>query len=712
MDVYLRNFWSLYLEFVEAFKELEFENIPIPLCYVFYELLDDQAIEWMSNPSFSKTLSRRIRKPQDIQPAFNPYLRTLNQATGKHTPSPDGKIILYDGELRMSPDKLLSVFNPAQLLWFRRADPANSFGTYAHHGIDLSLIHQRFVQRSQLLFDYYADHPIFGQPFFQARFTERIATILDTITSAKKLIQTEAVSCIIVGTIEYIDSRSLALIGLTYGIPSICTQHGLIGMEEGYMPIITTKYAVYGNYEKEWFRHRGADPDQIAVTGHPQFDPIFTDLPIGSVHFRDKYNLDYLTPILFIASSPFLDYSTLYRLISAINQQLPMYVMIKPHPSEMIHHQIHRYDRLKSEFDNVIIIYPANHSHLTDILPSVEAILVDYSTVGLMGILYHKPVFVLQIKYYVSGEDYRSASDYQKRLADQMNRHYDYFDSLQFLTHSDPEHIAETIKKYCHDDDHMDAKTNKRVHQFASQYPTKLSIDAIKQCVETCIGAKLLYKAETMYAQGQLVKGTGPHVYMLNEQLERQHIPTEEQFYALGLQWEDVYEVDDRILDNLPQAKAIHPPDILHLIHDYIEYNRSSASGNNGRLVKGSSHDIFIIHKGRKRHIRNQDVFNRLQFHWHLVRSIPDDTLHHIPNGLSIASVHQLWIERAYHLSDYKRKLFPDNCYMQDAYYIYRYRKGRKQAIHLENHQLSNTDPVYHASYELLMKIPSDAAKL
>ncbi|KQL48728.1 hypothetical protein AN963_02710 [Brevibacillus choshinensis] len=66
-----------------------------------------------------------------------------------------------------------------------------------------------------------------------------------------KFLDEEPISCVIVGTTLDPFSRILITMAGKKGIPNMSLQHGLIGIEEAFMPMFANLNGVFGMYEKE-----------------------------------------------------------------------------------------------------------------------------------------------------------------------------------------------------------------------------------------------------------------------------------------------------------------------------------------------------------------------------------------------------------------------------------------------------------------------------
>jgi hypothetical protein len=119
-------------------------------------------------------------------------------------------------------------------------------------------------------------------------------------------------------------------------------------------------------------------------------------------------------------------------------------------------------------------------------------------------------------------------------------------------------------------------------------------------------------------ASGQLLKGSGPQVYLVQEGIKR-HIPNEATFSARGYRFGNVDTVDDRYVASLP---------IGHSVVDVL------AQGN---LLQGTGPSVYVMHEGTKRHILSEGAFNACGYRWDAVQRIAGGPLAGIPTGAPLA---------------------------------------------------------------------------
>ncbi|WP_411953831.1 hypothetical protein ACKXGF_11360 [Alkalibacillus sp. S2W] len=83
-----------------------------------------------------------------------------------------------------------------------------------------------------------------------------MSTAINQIEISNNMLKDIPTSCIVISSPNHF-SRVLTFVATKRGIPTICTQHGIIGNEFGYIPKIADVDAVYGQYEMDWYKSLG-----------------------------------------------------------------------------------------------------------------------------------------------------------------------------------------------------------------------------------------------------------------------------------------------------------------------------------------------------------------------------------------------------------------------------------------------------------------------
>jgi hypothetical protein len=118
------------------------------------------------------------------------------------------------------------------------------------------------------------------------------------------------------------------------------------------------------------------------------------------------------------------------------------------------------------------------------------------------------------------------------------------------------------------------------------------------------------------YVDGTLVKGSGAAVYLISDN-KRRLVPNAHTFEALGYKWEDVQQISDRELAQIPASLPLA--------------TKVEAKFKDGTLIKASTPAVYVIISGRRRLIPNAQTFEALGYDWQNVRVIEDAQLNAIP---------------------------------------------------------------------------------
>ncbi len=120
----------------------------------------------------------------------------------------------------------------------------------------------------------------------------------------------------------------------------------------------------------------------------------------------------------------------------------------------------------------------------------------------------------------------------------------------------------------------------------------------------------------TSFADGSLLKGSGPQIYMMeNHQLRL--IPDMQTFNYMGLNANAVQTVTSAVLSSIPTG----PP---------------FPSRADGTLLKGSGPAIYVMQGGDRHWIPDPATFNALGYSWGNVQTVADADLNAIPLGTQV----------------------------------------------------------------------------
>jgi hypothetical protein len=334
-EIYLENYWSLFLDFIDVFADLTYKDIPLPLLANFYQYLDYNLKEEMTKVDFKNYLSRKSLDNTQIQAQFERWLSPLKQPF--KTKPLQGKVLLNFDYLRFSQSNY-SHFSPKKTVIFARFEKINHMGIPVHctkhYKVEVQKIVDKLINKARVIFSSVNTHPVFNNQYLNNTFINIIPHMVEKIAAVSRYFDENPTSCVIVGTTEDLTSRILTIVAAGKGIPSICLQHGLLGGPEAYLPVFSTLVAVYGQYEKDWYIKRGLPENRIAITGHPRYDDIFTQHPMPRTEFQKKYNLNPQKKSVLIATQPG-NVLLWNELIENLAQKPGIELIIKPHPWEL-----------------------------------------------------------------------------------------------------------------------------------------------------------------------------------------------------------------------------------------------------------------------------------------------------------------------------------------------------------------------------------------
>lgn len=429
MSIYLVNYWALYSEFINIFKNLTYRDIPIALLTNFYQQINDELRGQMEKVDFSSHLKySRIKELKEIQPFFEESLKSIKKPIKK---DPEGKMVINLDYTRLPEKTFKEYFPQKDTIVISRSKKSDYLGIQNEYmekfKQDTSEASNQLVKLAAGIFSKYTDHPAYGNSFFVNTFLNRIPSIVDGIEKLFNFYHTVPTSVVIIGTTEDVISRSMAIVGLLSGIPCICLQHGILMGEEAFMPVFSSHVAVYGDYEKNWYIHRGLEEDRIVAIGHPRYDHLFGFSTPSKDMFMKKYKLDSKKVTLLLATGPNLNSSQISALIKGLSQNQKFQVLLKPHPWELAKNKTSLYTDLekKYKFLHVITDRKVNTNELIAIS---DGVISSLSTVALEALLQNKPAFVY---YFI-----------------QSNREYDYYNALGKYLQKTPNELIRNITSY------------------------------------------------------------------------------------------------------------------------------------------------------------------------------------------------------------------------------------------------------------------------
>ncbi|WP_088013981.1 CDP-glycerol glycerophosphotransferase family protein [Gottfriedia acidiceleris] len=446
MSIYLSNYWLLYSEFINVFKELKYRDVPIAIMTNFYQQIDEDLKMSMEKKNFHLQLKHaNLTESTQIQPFFNDLLIPLKNS---NRTLEKGKVLINLDYIRITGKKLNQVFSKENTVILSRSKSENYseipnlfIGNFKS---DTNQNSKNLIDRACEIFRNLKEHPAFGNSFFINTFIKRIPLIVDAIETVFNLYERIPISTVLVGTSEDMNSRALGIVGQMKGIPSICLQHGILMGEEAFIPVFTSHVAVYGEYEKRWYTKRGLEAGRIATIGHPRYDDIFVYPKAAHNEFLKKYNLDEKKITILIATGPNMNECNFKKMVELLVSNKRFQLLIKPHPWELAKNRVKLYLDLKRDYNSVHVITDRTvNTH--ELISNTDLVLASLSTVALESYLFNKPTFVY---YFIMS-----------------NRHYDYFDRLGKYAQCDPTELVNTLLAYFQSAEEKH-KYNKAINNF------------------------------------------------------------------------------------------------------------------------------------------------------------------------------------------------------------------------------------------------------
>ncbi|MFD2333513.1 hypothetical protein ACFSR7_29990 [Cohnella sp. GCM10020058] len=579
MSLYLRHYWSLFADFADAFGAVVFRRIPVPLLINFYQYLTDDMRTRMERPDFQSHLRNGSLKNAEIQPVFERYI-SLFRDRAKLRKDEGGKVLINGTYHRFPPRVFLEHFDPQRTLLLSRGKPY--FGipvvTLSHYEKDMSAETGRIARQVASILDDMADHPVFGDARFRDKLLKETPRIVQTLDATERMLESNPVSCILVGTTEDLTSRALALAGGKLGIPSVCMQHGVIMGEEAFLPVFATVQAVYGKYEAEWYAARGVPHGSVRITGHPRYDDIFTRVrdrrqPGGSAESGRSQRQTRVLMVTQPATNRPLWIEAARLLIARLRNAR---IRIRAHPWEIKKGLLGDYEALAAELPSVELV-PAE-TDLYDELSEVDLVIVENSTVGLEAMLSGKPVLIFRNP--------------------EGRKRYAYYNAMAPYISTKPEVLAELAARVL-GAPAAAAALMQRIRRFIRRaYPLKLAGEQLERLIAELTGEQST-RVHALFPEGMLLQA-GDRMPGVIRGGRLHPFVSARAFQASGRRWDEVMRFDERLAERIPAGEPIGENDTpapapTRFIPAKLEMQ--------GLLVRGTGPVVFALEDGLKRRV-------------------------------------------------------------------------------------------------------------
>lgn len=470
MNITSRNYWSLYGEFLETFNGLQYKGFSIPYLCHFRSLIHDNSYIWaqLSSDGFINSLSVKVKNKKELQQKFKEYKEShINKKKSKlfsRAVHGKKKVVLYNAAnlLRFPKESMAKYFSTAETILLsdyrgknkKKVTPGDGVSTHylSEYRVDVSSNIQILRNKADQIISGFTNHPMFNDASFKPIFFKQIEGIVNRIEEANRYFRINPVSCIVIASTHYYQSRTIAMVAAEVGIPTICMQHGIIGDEIGYMPKIADVDAVYGQFEVDWFKQLGVTDQSLEIVGHPRFDLINNKPSTTKADLEKQLGMDAGKKMILMIVRNDKQMEKWVKLLKYIDKKKYNIVVrdfrsATPHP-------------LTTIFSDV---YSSKHFPLYDLLQHSDLVVTYLSTVGLEAMLANKPVFILSSPF---------------------PTYTGYFNFYDVFVQTDPLVISKLIKQFFRSNKLKKSVDMKRKEFLSQSYPTaKLSGDRLMNLI-------------------------------------------------------------------------------------------------------------------------------------------------------------------------------------------------------------------------------------
>lgn len=533
MNTRYRNYWALHADFVHNFSTLRHKGFSLPLLITFHRLTRHADFEpHFEDPSFAARFTRNsILQDADVQPFFDRYIKR-NVPLKRYK---NGKIALCLTLLRFPYSIGGCYLSPENTVYVGPGMPS------AKDGPNVIRI-EPFVRKgdpawpniaakAEQLLARHAGHPIFGHPHFREQLFEYLKLAVGAVNGVTWLFEHHKIAAVVVGATNEPIGRALAIMAHRRRIPSVATQHGLIGNELGFLPVFASRLAVYGHQEVELYKSRGVPEKQIFVTGHPRFDSFRTTPSGDRKSLLAKYGVPPDKKVVLVATNQIRDLAAWSEYVSRLAQHPDVAVLIKPHRNEVVKQMLGGYFKLAAAHPNVRVLTDPGDQAKT-ILPCVDAAVTELSTVGLESMICGTPTLFLRKPSY-----------------DNINHKY-YYEKMDEFVSTDPAYLAKLTYAVLKQPSVKKRNEEKMRAFLRHAYPVELSGETLTRALGRLTG-KILRRPVARKYEGTLVKGTKPAIFYIRGLVKR-HVISPKVMAKMKFSPKHVKRIPDAELEQIP----------------------------------------------------------------------------------------------------------------------------------------------------------------
>ncbi|QGH35589.1 hypothetical protein GI584_16730 [Gracilibacillus salitolerans] len=457
MNTYEKNYWTVYLDFLDDFAELEYKGYPLVYLLHYGSLIREnkELIEALHDPAYTISLKNTLNDLSDIQQTFSKKKATIQRPFKKNK---NGKILLHDvyDLLRFPNDTFYHYFDKRKTLILQdtipqrkekqylvglKGYPIQNFDNYKK---DVTDPINKLKKKAQVILSKFPNHLVYTNQTFRSRLFMQIAKIVNRIEEVANLFRKMSISTVIVPSTHYPESRTLVFVAAGYGIPTICMQHGIISSEFGYIPKIADIDAVYGQFEINWYQQNGINKKDLEIIGHPRFDMINQVPKIRKEEIKQNLGIDPTKKTLLLIIRGQLLFEKWNAFLDHLGTKDNINVIIKDF----------RYKENHPLLDTHSFVYASKGYHHYDLF-SLSDVVVSYaSTVALEAMLAKKPVFILD---------------------EAFPGNTGYYHNMEKLLQSDPKQLSKLVTDFF-TNKNLQSYMDNTITEFLSQsYSNKIS---------------------------------------------------------------------------------------------------------------------------------------------------------------------------------------------------------------------------------------------
>lgn len=551
MDREADSYWSLYLDFVDAMGDLRVRGIPLALVGPFHKYVGESSGQRLSSgggqaepagrPVSGCREERRTGGASPglplrrIQPAFESRINRLMLPAPVR--SKGTRVALCTSLLRFPESVYYEYFRPEKAViladYAVRGRNGTRHGLPVHnlreYGGDGSRRAQASVMQAEKRFRRLSGHPSLADGAIKERFLADIPEMVRLIDQADRYMKDQPPACLVIGTTELMITRVLALAARRRGVPAICLQHGVIALEQSYMPVFADLQAVYGPADLAWYAERGVSRRRLAVTGHPRYDPIFTSPRAPAAAVAARLGLPPGERCVLVATQPHLPEERIDGLIRLLARNRRVRVLLKPHPLELLTGKTAAHSRWAKAYPNVTLVPP--RVGLDELLSLANCVIAESSTVGLEALMAGRPLFVLQGPY--SG------------LFERWG-----------VPAGGPEQVAEWTEALLEGRARGKAKGGMPDAVLKNMYPRRLSAPVLAGLIRRTSGIDCRPRISWL-RDGLLLKSEGPAIYLIRQGMRRRIAGPKQLKALIKKHGEAVRVIKPELMKRIPRGEPL-----------------------------------------------------------------------------------------------------------------------------------------------------------